>query len=649
MKHVFLFLCCQQTLLTRGGRILALVPAENAPSDDSERSDVEEEFRVRIPLFSFSSPAPSIHSSLERLNIVDDDEHYNSDNVPLTPIFQTVYSSPSLEPNCNKVPVLSDIPSLPTTPLTPVNPPNPKTRSRRRQPTVPVLKRPRLMKKITLNYQWKKAVFRHRAIIEEDSNYTDVPDISAMDYFYKFFSPDILTDIVEQTNSYSIGNTGRSLGLTEDELRDFLAIHIIMGVVNMPAYTDFWSLRYRYNLVADLMTLKRYQQIRRNLHFVDNNIQDSDRYYKVRPFVQKVRQNCLAQENERKFSIDEMMIPYKGTKAGKRRQYMKDKPNKWGFKNYVRAGVSGMVYDFLLYGGEDTFRFYTFSDKEASIGFGGRIVIALCQSIKFKPAFVFCDNFFSCPELFYILREEYGIFGLGTIRNNRLRGAEKVLPSEKEMKKKPRGSYSQVVCNKNRLSVVRWNDNKPVTLISSYVGVEPVEKMKRYCKETKSKIDVDCPQIVKEYNKHMGGVDLADMLISLYKTPFKSRRWYIGIFVQILDICINNAWLLYRRDQAQSSKQYIPLKDFRYEIYEGLKKFGRADKNDKARKGVPSANPVESLRYDAIGHFMIMTTQGRCKLCQKLTTVLCMKCKVRLCFVTGKNPRNCQLDYHVKA
>lgn len=164
-----------------------------------------------------------------------------------------------------------------------------------------------------------------------------------------------------------------------------------------------------------------------------------------------------------------------------------------------------------------------------------------------------------------------------------------------------------------------------------------------------SKIDVDCPQIVKEYNKHMGGVDLADMLISLYKTPFKSRRWYIGIFVQILDICINNAWLLYRRDQAQSSKQYIPLKDFRYEIYEGLKKFGRADKNDKARKGVPSANPVESLRYDAIGHFMIMTTQGRCKLCQKLTTVLCMKCKVRLCFVTGKNPRNCQLDYHVKA
>lgn len=159
---------------------------------------------------------------------------------------------------------------------------------------------------------------------------------------------------MEQTNAYSISKTGRSVGIVEDELRDFLAIHIIMGIVSMQSYIDYWSLRYRCELVADLMPLKRYQQIRRNLHFVDNNMQDSDRYHKVRPVVQKVRENCLAAEREDKFSIDEMMIPYKGTKAGKRRQYMKDKPNKWGFKNYVRAGVTGLIYDFILYGGDDT-------------------------------------------------------------------------------------------------------------------------------------------------------------------------------------------------------------------------------------------------------------------------------------------------------
>ena len=46
-------------------------------------------------------------------------------------------------------------------------------------------------------------------------------------------------------------------------------------------------------------------------------------------------------------SVDEMMVPYKGKKAGNLRQYLNKKPKKWGFKFFVLSGVSGMVYDFL--------------------------------------------------------------------------------------------------------------------------------------------------------------------------------------------------------------------------------------------------------------------------------------------------------------
>ena len=49
----------------------------------------------------------------------------------------------------------------------------------------------------------------------------------------------------------------------------------------------------------------------------------------------------------------------------------------------------------------------------------------------------------------------------------------------------------------------------------------------------------------------MGGVDLADMLISLYRTPYKTRRWYLRVVVHLLDICKVNAWLLYRRYTTQ--------------------------------------------------------------------------------------------------
>ncbi|KAF9414080.1 hypothetical protein HW555_007909 [Spodoptera exigua] len=211
------------------------------------------------------------------------------------------------------------------------------------------------------------------------------------------------------------------------------------------------------------------------------------RYFKIRPVMERIRQNFLKVEEEGKYSIDEMMIPYKGRKAGKRKQYVKMKPKKWGFKNFVRAGVSGIIYDFLLYGGDDTFRGLTFRDKEASIGLGGKVVIALCQTIRQKPAIIYADNFFMSLELTHILREEYGILSLGTIRTNRLRGCQELLPTDQQMKKKKRGSSAQVVCNKNKLAVVKWNDNKVVTLISSYIDSHPIETIKRYDKDEKKK------------------------------------------------------------------------------------------------------------------------------------------------------------------
>ncbi|KAI8437382.1 hypothetical protein MSG28_011717, partial [Choristoneura fumiferana] len=212
----------------------------------------------------------------------------------------------------------------------------------------------------------------------------------------------------------------------------------------------------------------------------------------------------------------------------------------------------------------------------------------------------------------FILRHDYGIFGLGTIRSNRLRSAEKLLPGDKDMKKKPRGNYAQVVSDQ-KLAIVKWYDNKAVTFISSYVGTEPVEKTERYCKNARAKVAVDCPKVVKEYNKHMGGVDLADMLIALYKTLFKCRRWYMAIFVQMIDICINNAWLLGRHKKASAGA--VALKNFRLDVYHGSAKRDKIQCNEVKNPSKP--RPVDSVRYDEFGHFPSTKTEGRCCLCKK--------------------------------
>lgn len=53
------------------------------------------------------------------------------------------------------------------------------------------------------------------------------------------------------------------------------------------------------------------------------------------PLINYICEKCISLSQESKSSIDEAMIPYKGTRAGNHNQYMKGKPHKWGLKFFV--------------------------------------------------------------------------------------------------------------------------------------------------------------------------------------------------------------------------------------------------------------------------------------------------------------------------
>ena len=61
--------------------------------------------------------------------------------------------------------------------------------------------------------------------------------------------------------------------------------------------------------------------------------------------------------------------------------------------------------------------------------------------------------------------------------------------------------------------------------------------VKRWDQSSKRPILVPCPEIVKDYNSAMGGVDLADMLIALYRSPIKTHRLYLKVLIHCVDIC----------------------------------------------------------------------------------------------------------------
>lgn len=97
----------------------------------------------------------------------------------------------------------------------------------------------------------------------------NLPDTdSPLDFFYRFLFPDILIDIIDNTNLYSTQETGKCIQLTIEQLKNFLAILLIM--VKMPSYLDYWSTEFRYTQVANIMPLKRSEQVQCNTHFVDH-------------------------------------------------------------------------------------------------------------------------------------------------------------------------------------------------------------------------------------------------------------------------------------------------------------------------------------------------------------------------------------------
>jgi len=191
-----------------------------------------------------------------------------------------------------------------------------------------------------------------------------------------------------------------------------------------------------------------------------------------------------------------------------------------------------------------------------------KLIEILKDQMNYK---LFFDNWFSSPSLILELKQR-GFQSVATIQISRVPGCIFSL-TEKEFIKSGRGKYEQLVNKTNNLVIVRWNDNKPLHLISSYIGSNPVDKISRWVKNDGKRTLVPCPSIVRSYNKNMGGVDLADMLASLYRIDRKSRKYYTRIVYYLFSVCVNNAWILHKKNNPSNK---LLLRDFILSVSESL-------------------------------------------------------------------------------
>lgn len=270
------------------------------------------------------------------------------------------------------------------------------------------------------------------------------PDVMALETplnFLKYFcGEDFFQSIAEQTNLYSTQkNPNNRKHFSASDIKQFTGICYYMSIINMPSIRSFWSTEIGYDHVRNVMPINKFEDIKQFIHFNNNDDHlprdnsNHDRLHKIR------------------FIID----------------YLNEKPNKWGFKLFVIAGISGFSYQFEIYSGQEP----PTINNEPHLGASSNIIVRLSRIIPNMHNYtLFYDNYYTSVKVMVHLSKR-GILSLGAVRRDGI--PNNPLPTDTDLKKENRGFSEEYVTTVDGLDIsctMIWKDNKNVTLLSSYVG-----------------------------------------------------------------------------------------------------------------------------------------------------------------------------------
>ncbi|KAK1784272.1 hypothetical protein P4O66_019984, partial [Electrophorus voltai] len=396
-------------------------------------------------------------------------------------------------------------------------------------------------------------------------------DYSPSEIFQLFFSQEVLLTLCNNTNRYAAKRTEKGLkrkwtDINADEMLRFISIVIYLGLLKPSAIRDLWRKDHLHShpFPPSVMTGKRYEAISANLHLSDpaaDAINDQlrgqpayDCLFRLKPLMGQILTACQAYyQPHQNIAIDERMVATKARISMK--QYIKDKPTKWGYKLFVLAdSANGYTWNFSVYEGK--------ARRPSGKGLSFDAVVNLIHVPSLGTGYtVYVDNFYTSSMLFRHLHR-IGFGACGTIRQNRV-GFPKTSANDLP-KKAARGEMRWI--RDGPLMFVKWKDTRDVTMCSTvhkaYSG-KTVQRRVRNESSTWSIQQFSVPDTVKAYNKFMGGVDLSDALIKYFSVMQKSRRWYMKLFLHFIDIVVVNSFIIQKEMALAKKNKPLNQKQFR--------------------------------------------------------------------------------------
>nr|XP_047137925.1 piggyBac transposable element-derived protein 4-like [Hydra vulgaris] len=305
---------------------------------------------------------------------------------------------------------------------------------------------------------------------------------TCLDFFELYFPDELITLLVAETNRYArqffAANPDNS-SLWEEtnvaEIKTFIAVILLMGVIYKPKLIMYWSKDALYNtpIFSEVISRNRFNILLKFFHFNNNEDENYDATDENRDHLHK--------------------------------EYIKTKGAHFRIKLYELATSEGITLDFHVYCGKGMFADDDINDQMPS---SARIPSVLMEPFVGQGHTLYADNYYTSTTLAkYFLDNKTHL--CGTVRSNRYNYSKDIL--NEVLEKGDAFFYKNNDANSQMLAC------KFLSLKDKASGKQKVVYMLSACHQPSMRlientrgINIQKPICVKEYNSHMGGADLFD-------------------------------------------------------------------------------------------------------------------------------------------
>ncbi|XP_071136695.1 piggyBac transposable element-derived protein 4-like [Mytilus edulis] len=369
-------------------------------------------------------------------------------------------------------------------------------------------------------------------------------------YFYLLMTLNFLQQIVQETNRYArdfIASRERirrfsrlhdwpKVGETTlTEIKGFFAVILNMGLVRKATIAEYWNCKLPSQDTSwfrKMFSRNRFQLVFKFFHLTNNNNipgRNDPNYSPTAKFQCLIdlfnRQSQFHYKPEQNLSIDESLIGTRGRTC--MLQYIPSKSSKFGVKVWMLVeAVTGYIIHAIIYRGK------TYDPTPPGLTQGSYVVNNLLEraGLLRKKYHVVCDSFFTYIALAKQLFQLDTYF-TGTIRQNRNMPnmIKHAILTERVFKYARQGPILMCVYRERAR-------RKSVRILSSY--------------EKATQNNDNKPKILEFYNKNMGGVDLADMMVTHYNDNRKTFKVWKKVAFNFLQRIVINAYILYCKNTS---------------------------------------------------------------------------------------------------